>query len=112
MRVNAVTHALVISVVLADWRKVLALAQAHPNLYATVGVHPDYAGVEEPTLDQLVALSGRDKVVGIGETGLDYYRIEQFADRTLDWQRERFRTHIRAAKAAEKPLVIHTRSAS
>jgi TatD DNase family protein len=112
MRANAVTHALVISVVLSDWPNVLALAESHPNLYATVGVHPDYEGVEEPSVEQLVALSRRDKVVGIGETGLDYYRVEQFADRALEWQRERFRVHIRAAKAARKPLVIHTRSAS
>ena len=112
MRANAVTHALCISVVLADWPNVLAIAEAHPHIYATVGVHPDYEETDEPSEDELVALAGRDKVVGIGETGLDYYRVEQFRDRSLEWQRERFRRHIRAARRTRKPLVIHTRSAA
>jgi len=112
MRANAVTHALCISVNLTDWPGVMAIAEAHPNVYATVGVHPDYEDTPEPSVDELVRLSQRDKVVGIGETGLDYYRMEQFADRSLEWQRERFRRHIRAARQAGKPLVIHTRAAS
>jgi TatD DNase family protein len=108
MAAARVTHALCIGVNLPDGAAVRALAQAHPNLYATVGVHPDYEDTPEPTVEGLSALSGEPKVVAIGETGLDYYRLEG----DLEWQRERFRTHIRAARAAVKPLVIHTRSAA
>jgi len=107
MAAARVTHALCISVNLPEWPAVHALATAHENLYATVGVHPDYPDTPEPTIDDLVALAAREKVVAIGETGLDYYR--QTGD--LEWQRARFRTHIRAARRAGKPLVIHTRSA-
>src|SRR5439155_6193129 len=88
--------------------RVHALAIAHSNLYATVGVHPDYEDTPEPTVADLVALAARPKVVAIGETGLDYYRLTG----DLEWQRQRFRTHIRAARACNKPLVIHTRSAA
>ena len=102
-----VTHALCIGVNLPDWPNVHALAMAHPNLYATVGVHPDGQDTTEPTVDTLVELAGRPKVVAIGETGLDYYRLEG----DLGWQRERFRVHIRAALRAALPLVIHTRAA-
>ena len=109
---NAVTHALCISVTLDDWPNVMAVAQSAPNLYASVGVHPDYEDTTEPTVDQLVELAQQPKVVGIGETGLDYYRSGQFRDHTMEWQRERFRIHIRAARQAQKPLIIHTRSAS
>src|SRR5207249_3395763 len=108
MRENAVTHALCIGVEMDAWPAVHALATAHANLYASVGVHPDYADLEEPTAALLVARSHEPKVVAIGETGLDYYR--QSGD--LGWQRERFRTHIRAAREAGKPLVIHTRAAA
>jgi TatD DNase family protein len=108
MRDAGVTHALCISVDLAAWPGVHALALAHDNLYATAGVHPDYADTEEPTVGRLVELASRPKVVGIGETGLDYYRREV----DLGWQRERFRVHVRAARATGKPLVIHTRSAA
>jgi TatD DNase family protein len=108
MREARVTHALCISVDLAAWPGVHALAVAHDNLYATAGVHPDYADTEEPTVGRLVELASRPKVVGIGETGLDYYRREG----DLGWQRERFRVHVRAARATRKPLVIHTRSAA
>ncbi len=107
MAAARVTHALCISVNLPDWPAVHALASAHPNLYASVGVHPDYPETPEPTVDDLVALAARERVVAIGETGLDYYR--QSGD--LEWQRRRFRTHIRAARSARKPLVIHTRAA-
>ena len=107
MAAAQVTHALCISVNLADWPGVHALAMAHGNLYATAGVHPDYEDTPEPTVDNLVALAARPKVVAIGETGLDYYRLTG----DLEWQRERFRTHIRAARRTGKPLVIHTRSA-
>ena len=108
MRAARVTHALCISVELADWPRVHALAQEHDNLYATAGVHPDYADSEEPTVELLCKLAARPKVVGIGETGLDYYRLQG----DLEWQRRRFRTHIRAARETGKPLVIHTRSAA
>jgi TatD DNase family protein len=108
MRAARVTHALCISVELSDWPRVHALALAHDNLYATAGVHPDYADSEEPTVERLCALAAMPKVVAIGETGLDYYRLEG----DLGWQRDRFRTHIRAAREARKPLVIHTRSAA
>jgi TatD DNase family protein len=108
MREARVTHALCISVDLAAWPGVHALALGHDNLYATAGVHPDYADTEEPTVERLVELASRPKVVAIGETGLDYYRREG----DLGWQRERFRIHVRAARATGKPLVIHTRSAA
>ena len=108
MRENAVTHALCIGVEMDAWPAVHTLATTHANLYASVGVHPDYADLEEPTVDLLVARSREDKVVAIGETGLDYFRLTG----DLGWQRDRFRTHIRAAREAGKPLVIHTRAAA
>lgn len=108
MRAAQVTHALCISVDLPDFPRVHALATTHANLYASAGTHPDYPDTEEPTVERLVALAGLPKVVAIGETGLDYFR--QQGD--LEWQRQRFRTHIRAARDAGKPLVIHTRAAA
>lgn len=108
MAANRVTHALCISVTLAELPAVLQLAADHANLNATVGVHPDTEGAPEPSVAELVALAARPKVVAIGETGLDYYRLTG----DLSWQRERFRNHIRAARETGKPLVIHTRSAA
>ena len=108
MRENKVTHALCVSVNLEDFPKVLALAEAHAHLYASVGVHPDYPEVSEPSVDELVRLAQHPKIVAIGETGLDYYRLNG----DLEWQRQRFRNHIRAAKECSKPLIIHTRSAA
>lgn len=108
MAENRVSHALCISVELPEFPKVLALALAHPEFYATVGVHPDYPETVEPTVEELVRLAAQPKVVGIGETGLDYYRLTG----DLEWQRERFRVHVRAAQACAKPLVIHTRHAA
>jgi TatD DNase family protein len=108
MRENHVTHALCIGVAMDAWPAVHALATGHANLYASVGVHPDQAGVVEPTVDLLVTRARQPKVVAIGETGLDYYR--QSGD--LEWQRARFRTHVRAAREAGKPLVVHTRAAA
>jgi TatD DNase family protein len=108
MREHAVTHALCIGVDLPAWPNVVAIAQAHANLHATAGVHPDYVDTPEPTVAELVTMAATPKVVAIGETGLDYYRLEG----DLDWQRERFRRHIRAARETGKPLVIHTRSAA
>ena len=108
MRDNQVTHALCVSVNLEDFPKVLALAENHEHLLASVGVHPDYPDVAEPSVDDLVRLAQHPKIVAIGETGLDYYRLSG----DLEWQRTRFRTHIRAAKESGKPLIIHTRSAA
>ncbi|TMH56441.1 MAG: TatD family deoxyribonuclease [Betaproteobacteria bacterium] len=108
MVANRVTHALCISVTLTELPAVLRLAADHPNLYATVGVHPDTEDGAEPSVAELVALAARPKVVAIGETGLDYYRLTG----DLTWQRERFRNHIHAARETGKPLVIHTRSAA
>jgi len=108
MRENGVVHAVCIGVTLENWPRVRALAAAHPQLSMTVGVHPDERDAREPSQDELVQLAATPKVVAIGETGLDYFR----ATGDLDWQRERFRTHIRAARRSGKPLVIHTRSAA
>jgi TatD DNase family protein len=108
MAENKVTHALCVSVDLPDFPQVLALAEQYPHIYASVGVHPDYADTPEPTVEQLVELSQHPKIIAIGETGLDYYRLEG----DLEWQRERFRTHIRASRITRKPLIIHTRAAS
>jgi TatD DNase family protein len=108
MAKNRVTHALCIGVNLPELPGVLQLAADHPNIYASVGVHPDYEDTPEPSIKTLTELSRRDKVVAIGETGLDYFRVSG----DLEWQRARFRTHIRAARECGKPLVIHTRSAA
>jgi TatD DNase family protein len=108
MAENKVTHALCVSVDLPDFPRVLALAEQYPHIYASVGVHPDYEDTPEPTVAQLVELAHHPKVIAIGETGLDYYRLEG----DLEWQRERFRTHIRASRETGKPLIIHTRAAS
>jgi TatD DNase family protein len=112
MKAAKVTHAMCISVDMPDFPNVLALAQTHDNLFATVGTHPDYEDTPEPTEDQLVELAKHPKILAIGETGLDYYRMGDRTYEQMEWQRERFRTHIRAAKRAKKPLIIHTRSAS
>ena len=108
MAQNKVSHALCVGVNFEDLDSVLALADAHPNVYASVGVHPDHDDDTEPTVERLIELARHPKVVAIGETGLDYYRLTG----DLEWQRERFRTHIRAAIATSKPLIIHTRSAA
>ena len=144
MRHNEVIGALCVSVNLADFPQVLALAEQHANIYASVGVHPDYeapargtpkvgnllsaeadaeltppvgapplrgdpsAGVEEPDVNRLVELAQHPRVVAIGETGLDYFRLKG----DLEWQRTRFRTHIRAACECRKPLLIHSRDAA
>ncbi|MDP3776272.1 TatD family hydrolase [Methylotenera sp.] len=106
MQDNQVGHALCISVTLPDFPQVLALAEQNENFYASVGVHPDYEDIQEPTVDELIKLANHPKVIAIGETGLDYFRLTG----DLEWQRTRFRTHIRAAIATGKPLVIHTRN--
>ena len=112
---SQVTHALCVSVTLEKFPEVLAIAEAYDNFYASVGVHPDYErkseegdDLEEPTVERLVQLANNPKIIAIGETGLDYFRLTG----DLEWQRERFRTHIRAAIKTGKPLIIHTRNAS
>ena len=113
MQAAKVSHALCVSVDLPDFPNVLKLAQDHPNLYASVGVHPDYEDTPEPSLEFLVDTAQKhSKIVAIGETGLDYYRMGDRSYESMEWQRERFRTHIRASIASKKPLIIHTRSAS
>jgi TatD DNase family protein len=108
MAANKVSHALCVAVDLPDFPTVKALAEAHENLFASVGVHPDYQETPEPTVAELVRLAAHPRVVAIGETGLDYFRLTG----DLEWQRERFRLHIRASKESGKPLIIHTREAA
>ena len=108
MRTAQVGAALNVCVTLEEFAQVQTLAQAHPHIYASVGVHPDSQGGEEPTVARLLDLAQAPKVVAIGETGLDYYRLKE----PLDWQRERFRVHIQAAQQTQLPLVIHTRNSS
>lgn len=112
MRDAHVTRALCICTTLEEFDDVHALALQHPHLWATVGVHPDNEGIHEPTLDDLLQRAALPRVVGIGETGLDYYRLNGRSVDDMAWQRERYRTHIRAARQTGLPLVIHTRSAS
>jgi TatD DNase family protein len=108
MKADDVGWALIAGVTLERFPGVLALTERFPNLFAAVGVHPDTQEGEEPDQDRLIRLADHPKVVAIGETGLDYYRLEG----DLEWQRERFRTHIRAARRTGKPLIIHTREAA
>ncbi len=112
MAAALVDRALCICTTLEEFDEVHALALAHDNFWATAGVHPDNEGVQEPTLADLLRLGSLPRIVGIGETGLDYYRLNGRSVADMAWQRDRFRTHIQAAQALKKPLVIHTRSAS
>ena len=105
---NKVTHALCVGVSFEELPGVLDLAINHDNIFASVGVHPDHERGEEPTEKRLSELAAHRKVVAIGETGLDYFRLTG----DLEWQRERFRTHIRVARQCAKPLIIHTRAAA
>lgn len=112
MSAAQVDRALCICTTLEEFAAVQGLATRYDNFWATVGVHPDNEGVTEPSLDDLLTLGRMPRVVGIGETGLDYYRLGARSVADMAWQRERFRTHIRAARQLKLPLVIHTRSAS
>ena len=112
MAAAQVDRALCICTTLEEFAQVHALATSYDNFWSTVGVHPDNEGVAEPTLDDLLTRGSLPRVVAIGETGLDYYRLGGRTVADMAWQRDRFRTHIRAARALRKPLVIHTRSAS
>ena len=108
MTENGVSHALCVSVDLPDFPQVLALAEQYPHIFASVGVHPDYEETPEPSAEHLVELAKHPKIIAIGETGLDYFRLKG----DLEWQRERFRQHIRASRICRKPLIIHTRAAA
>ncbi len=108
MHAAGVRMALNVCTTLREAPQVVEFAQQHDGIYASVGVHPDYNEEAEPDVSTLVAAAAPDKVVAIGETGLDYYRLQE----PLDWQRERFRVHIRAARETGKPLIVHTRAAS
>ena len=104
-----VSHALCVAVDLERLPRILALVEAHANLYASVGVHPDHDEATEPDVTAMTGLAAHPKVVAIGETGLDYYRL---AREEVEWQRSRFRVHIQAARASGKPLIVHTRNAA
>ena len=112
MAAAEVDRALCICTTLEEFDQVHALALRHDNFWASAGVHPDTEGLREPTVADLVALASRPRVVAIGETGLDYYRLNGRGIEEMAWQRDRFRVHIRAALQAGLPLVIHTRSAA
>jgi len=112
MAAAAVDRALCICTTLEEFDAVHALATGYDNFWCSAGVHPDSEAVREPSVEDLLALAARPRVVAIGETGLDYYRLDGRSEAEMEWQRERFRVHIRAARAAGLPLVIHTRSAS
>jgi TatD DNase family protein len=107
-RDNGVGYMLCIGVTLEKFPEVIALARSHPNIFASVGVHPDEQGGHDPTVEELVELARDARVVAIGETGLDYYRLKG----DLGWQQDRFRRHIQAARQIKKPLVVHTREAA
>ncbi len=112
MAAAQVDRALCICTTLEEFDAVHALAMAHDNFWCTVGVHPDNEDVAEATAAGLIERAARPRVVGIGETGLDYYRLNGRSVADMGWQRDRFRAHIAAGQATGKPLVIHTRSAS
>jgi TatD DNase family protein len=107
-----VEQAICICTTMEEFPTVSGMAADYAQLWATVGVHPDNEDVHEPTLDELVQGAAHPKVVAIGETGLDYYRLNGRSVDEMEWQRQRFRTHIRASKATSKPLVVHTRSSA
>ena len=112
MAAASVDRALVICTTLEEFDTVHGLAMAHDNFWCTAGVHPDNEGVAEPDVARLQALALQPKVVAIGETGLDYYRLNGRSVADMQWQRDRFGVHLAVARAVGKPLVIHTRSAS
>lgn len=108
-RENNIDYMLCVAVNIEDYPEVLAIAEAHDNIFASVGVHPCYEDVQEPSVEELVAFAQNPKVVAIGETGLDYFRIK---DEDMRWQHARFERHIAAGIEANKPLIIHTREAA
>lgn len=108
-RLNDVSHMLCVSVNLEDFPQVKALADEHEHIFASVGVHPCYKDVKDPTTEELIDIGSDSNIVAIGETGLDYFRVE---DQDMSWQQDRFVRHIEAANTVNKPLIIHTRSAA
>jgi TatD DNase family protein len=112
MHQNRVDRALNICTTLEEFDAVHAIALRYPGIWASVGVHPDEEGVHEPSEDELVDRALLPRVIGIGETGLDYFRLGDRSVADMEWQRERFRVHIRAALRADRPLIIHTRAAA
>jgi len=112
MRAADVGGALCICTAMDEFESVHALATSHDNLWASVGVHPDTEAMSEPDVDWLCERAARSRVIAIGETGLDYFRLEGRSIADMEWQRERFRVHIRAGRRMDLPLVIHTRQAS
>jgi TatD DNase family protein len=112
MAAARVDRALCICTTLEEFPAVHAMAMDNDNFWCTVGVHPDNEGIQEPSVDDLVSRARLDRVVALGETGLDYYRLNGRTVAEMEWQRERFRNHIRAARITGLPLVIHTRNAS
>ena len=112
MAAAQVDRALVICTTLEEFADVHSLAVEYDNFWCSVGVHPDNEGITEPSLEDLLQRAARPKVVGIGETGLDYFRLGDRTVADMAWQRNRFRVHIRAARQTGKPLIIHTRKAS
>jgi len=108
MSSNKVTHALCVSVTLDKLPDIFKIANTYAHIFDSVGVHPDYEDIEEPSVEELCRLAKENKVVAIGETGLDYFRVQG----DLTWQRDRFRTHIKAAIQSNLPLIIHTRNAA
>jgi TatD DNase family protein len=108
MRENQVTAALCVSVNIENFNDIQVLIEKYAHIYGSIGVHPDHESGTEPTIEGLVKLAQHPKIVAIGETGLDYFRLKG----NLEWQRERFRTHIRAAKKCHKPLIVHTRESA
>lgn len=112
MKAAHVDRAMVICTTLEEFPAVHELSLRFENFWSTVGVHPDNEGIQEPSLNDLIELGNLDRVMAIGETGLDYFRLNGRSFLDMEWQRQRFRTHIRAARQLSKPLVIHTRNAS
>lgn len=112
MDANGVTRAMNICTQIEEFDDVLACAVQHPQIWATVGVHPDQEGLTEPDASQLAELASHPRVLALGETGLDYFRLQGRTPADMEWQRHRFRAHIQAARQVGKPLVIHTRSAA
>ncbi|MDU0809945.1 MAG: TatD family hydrolase [Burkholderia sp.] len=112
MRKHCVTHGLCVSINLETLPDILEIASRYDNIYASVGVHPNHKVTNEPTYVELAQLADNPNVVAIGETGLDYLHIESRSIIDMEWQRNRFRNHIRAAREIGKPLIIHTRSAA
>ena len=112
MQRERVDRALCICTTLEEFETVHALAREHDNFWCTVGVHPDNEDVQEPIVADLLERAVRPRVVAIGETGLDYYRLGERSVADMEWQRERFRVHIRAARQSGLPLVVHTRASA